>query len=257
VVRPIRRGDTGIAMIVIEDITQQRAAQRASHAFVAQATHELRTPLTNICLYVETALDEGENDPKVRQESLNVINTEARRLERMVGDILSMSEIEAGALRLRRDDVRTKELFAELQADYMAQAREKQIDLSFQLPPKLPVLLGDRDKISLGLHNLVGNAIKYTPEGGKITVCVTVEGDMLSMEVSDTGIGISEEDCRHIFDRFYRAKDRRVGEVTGSGLGLAIAREVIALHGGDITVRSEPNKGSTFTLLLPVNREAA
>jgi len=257
VVRPIRRGDSGAAMVVIEDITQQRVAEKARHLFVAQATHELRTPLTNICLYAETGLDEGENDPAVRLNSLNVINQEARRLERMVSDMLSVAEMEAGSLRLRRDDVRLDELLAQLRADHEASAKEKGIEMSFQLPPKLPVLQGDRDKIALGLHNLLGNALKYTPEGGKIAVKVSTEARKLLVEVTDTGIGISPEECEHVFDKFYRSQDHRVDKVTGTGLGLAIAREVIRLHGGEITVQSQLDKGSTFALSLPVPSEAS
>src|SRR6185436_8456189 len=116
------REDSAAAMVVIEDITQQRAAEESRHAFVAQVTHELRTPLTNIRLYVETAIDEGESDPKLQSKCLNVINAEARRLERIVGDMLSVAEIEAGSLKLRSDDVQLETLFAELKDDYTPQA---------------------------------------------------------------------------------------------------------------------------------------
>ena len=116
---------------------------------------------------------------------------------------------------------------------------------------------GDRDKIRLGLHNLIGNALKYTPAGGHVTVTVTVDQGRFVVDVADSGIGISAEDAERIFEKFYRARDRRVTQVKGSGLGLAIAREVIRLHGGDITVQSEPEKGSTFTLWLPIPPEAA
>jgi signal transduction histidine kinase len=257
VVRPVRREDSGVIMIVIEDITQQRVAEKARNAFVAQATHELRTPLTNIRLSLEMAMDEGSKNPEVRDANLNIINQEVRRLDRMIGDILSVAEIEAGAMKLRKDDVQIEELFRNLQADYAAQAREKQIELLFDLPPKLPVIQGDRDKIAVGLHNLVGNALKYTPAGGRVVVRVTVEQDRVVAEVIDTGIGIGAADREKIFDKFYRAADCRIAKITGSGLGLAIAREVIRLHGGDITVKSEVDKGSTFTLFLPMTREAA
>jgi signal transduction histidine kinase len=257
VVRPVRRGDWGVAMIIIEDITQQRVADEARNSFVAQATHELRTPLTNIRLYAEMAIDEGKDDPVVRNDSLNIINQEVFRLDRMVGDILSIAEIEAGTLTLKKDDVRPEELLAELETDYAAQARQKGIELMFQRPPKLPLMKGDRDKIRLGLHNLIGNALKYTPAGGHVTVTVTVDQGRFVVDVADSGIGISAEDAERIFEKFYRARDRRVTQVKGSGLGLAIAREVIRLHGGDITVQSEPEKGSTFTLWLPIPPEAA
>jgi PAS domain S-box-containing protein len=255
--RPTRREDVAAAMIVIEDITQQRVAEQARNAFVAHATHELRTPLTNIRLYVETALDEGNEDSKLRAECLNVINQESRRLERMVGDILSVSEIEAGSFQIRRDDVRLDQLFQELEADYRAQAEEKQTQLGFHLPPKVPVVQGDRDKISLALHNLIGNALKYTPSGGKVDVNLEVGESGLVVEVADTGIGIGPEDAEKVFEKFYRASDARVGKITGSGLGLALAREVVRLHGGDITLQSELDKGSTFTMTLPVRAEAA
>lgn len=256
-VRPVRRDDSASAMVVIEDITQQKAAEAARHAFVAQATHELRTPLTNIRLYVETAIEDGENDPQTRAKCLNVINGETRRLERIVGEMLSVAEIEAGAMKLKSDDVRLETVFEELRSDYAAQAQEKKITLAFNLPPKLTVIAGDRDKIMLALHNLVGNALKYTPDGGKVDVTVNVDARQLSVEVRDTGIGMSQEDAEKVFERFYRAKDPRVAKITGTGLGLTIAREVVRLHGGDIAVESRLNQGSAFTLTVPVKAEAA
>lgn len=240
------------AGVLIEDITQQRVADRSRNSFVAQATHELRTPLTNIRLYVEQAVDEGEDDPQLRAQALNVINSEARRLERIVSDMLSVAEIEAGSLTIRPGDVRTDALFDDLQHDYAAQAAEKSIELLFDLPPKLPVICGDRDRLGQALHNLVGNALKYTPPGGKVTVRVEApEEGGLVVHVADTGIGIDPEECERIFERFYRANDRRIAHVTGSGLGLALAREIARLHGGDIEVESKLDHGSTFTIVLP------
>jgi signal transduction histidine kinase len=255
-VRPVRRDDAASAMVTIEDITQQKVAEEARHAFVAHTTHELRTPLTNIRLYVETAIDEGEANPATRAKCLNVINGETRRLERIVGEMLSMAEIEAGSLKLKPDDVRLETLFDELKADYQQQAIERQIDLQLKLPPKLPVLRGDRDKIVLALHNLMGNALKYTPEGGKVTITVEVDNRQISVSISDTGIGISAEDAERIFERFYRAKDPRVAKITGTGLGLTLAREVVRMHGGDITVESQLDQGSTFTMTLPLKAAA-
>lgn len=249
--RPMRKDDTAAVMIVIDDITQQRVAEEAHHQFVAQATHELRTPLTNIRLYVETALDEGDRDAALRSKCLNVINSETRRLQRIVSDMLSTAEIEAGCLRIVRDDVRLSEVFTELQADYEALAADKHVTLVFKLPPKLPTIQADRDKLMLAMHNLVSNALKYTTSGGSITVNVDVDHERLAVDVVDTGLGISDDDQQRIFEKFYRSKDQRIASITGSGLGLALAREVVRLHGGEITVLSEINKGSTFTLTLP------
>jgi PAS domain S-box-containing protein len=257
VVRPVRREDKASAMVIIEDITQQRVAEEARNAFVAQATHELRTPLTNMRLYLETALDENEKNPTVRAEALNVVNQECRRLERLVSDILSITEIEAGSFKVKNEDVRMDAVLQDLQSDYKAQAESKGLRLVFDLPPKLPVLTGDRDKLAVALHNLVGNALKYTPPGGQVLVSAEVSAQDLLITVADSGIGISEEDAKNLFKKFQRAKDPRVAKIPGSGLGLALAREVVRLYGGDILLKSELNKGSTFTVVLPTRSEAA
>jgi signal transduction histidine kinase len=256
-IRPVRRDDAAAALVIIEDITQQRIADDARNAFVAQVTHELRAPLTNIRLYVEQAIEGGEEDPGCIAQSLNIINQESRRLERIVGDMLSVAEIEAGSFKLRSGDVRLESLFEEIEADYRPQAESRNITLALHLPPKLPAIQGDRDKIVLALHNLVGNAIKYTAEGGRVDIRVDVEDVRLIVEVQDNGIGINPEESELIFEKFYRARDKRVGGITGTGLGLALAREVVRLHGGDISVRSQINQGSTFTLTLPTLAKAA
>jgi len=251
-IRPLRRDGAQDVMVTIDDVTQQRVAEASRNAFVAQVAHELRTPLTNIRLYVETALDEGQNDAAIRGKSLNVINQETRRLEVLVGEMLSIAEIEAGSLKIHRDDVRLDSLFTELENDYKAQAVDKNIQLKFSMPPKLPVIQADRDKFVLSLHNLIGNALKYTPKGGTVTVAVRHENNKLSVDVTDTGIGVDEAELELIFDRFYRAKDPRVAKIPGTGLGLALAREVVRQHGGELTATSQINHGSTFTLTLPV-----
>ncbi|MCC6949955.1 MAG: PAS domain-containing protein [Phycisphaerales bacterium] len=249
-------GERAAALVVVEDVTQQRMADESRNAFVAQTTHELRTPLTNIRLYVEALVDEGD-DPAVRSKCLNVINTESRRLERIVGDMLSVAEIEAGVMKLHVAEARLDGVFEELEADYRALAHDKEITLAFELPPKLPALEVDRDKLMLALHNLLGNALKYTPAGGRVTVRVADDGPALRVDVVDSGIGIKAEEQELVFERFYRAKDKRIAGITGSGIGLALARQVIRLHGGDIGVRSEIDKGSTFTLTIPKPEAAA
>jgi signal transduction histidine kinase len=252
-VRPVRREDKASALVLIEDVTQQRVADHARNAFVAQATHELRTPLTNIRLYLEQLIDDGEHlEPLARANALNVVSQESRRLERIVGDMLSVSEIEAGTLRLQQGEVRLASLLDDLKADFQAQAHAKNITLSWDISPRLPVLKGDRDKLTLAVHNLLGNAIKYTPQGGKVAVRVDTANGSALLEFSDTGIGIDPAEHHLIFDRFYRAKDQRLADITGSGLGLALAREVVRMHGGDITVHSALNQGSTFSISLPL-----
>lgn len=250
-VRPLRKSDTMAAAVLIEDVTQQRLADRSRNSFVAQATHELRTPLTNIRLYVEDLLDREHADAAERARSLNVINTEVRRLERIVGDMLSVSELEAGSLSLASDDVRLDALFAQLEEDFRLPAQEKGVSLAFRLPPKLPVIRGDRDKLTMAIANVLGNALKYTPQGGEVRVSVSIIDASLSIEITDTGIGISDADAAMVFEKFYRARDKRLTGIPGSGLGLALARQVARLHAGDITVHSVLDKGSTFTITLP------
>jgi signal transduction histidine kinase len=254
-IRPIHREELNCAVVVIEDITQQRVAEAARDSFIAKAAHELRAPLANIRLYAENALENCQQDPENTAKCLDVVNDEVRRLERVVAEILSVSEIEAGSFRPKRDDVHLDVLLDQLQRDYQVQAKEKQIKLEFQLPPKLPKLYSDRDKISLVLQNLLSNAIKYTPQGGEVRVHVTVENNVITIEITDTGIGISAEDKEKIFNKFYRANDKRISDISGSGLGLAIAKEIVKLHGGEISVESEIERGSTFTLTLPISQE--
>ncbi len=255
-VRPVRKEDAAAAIVTVDDITPQRTAERARNAFVEQVTHELRTPLTTIRLYTETAIDAGEADPAVRANCLNVINLESRRLERIVGEMLSIAEIEAGSLTVHRDDVRLPELFEELRADYAPQATDKGLRLDLLLPPKLPVVRADRDKLAIAYHNLIGNAVKYTPAGGKVTVAVEATADRLTVEVRDTGFGIREDEHERVFERFYRSTDPRVGQIIGTGLGLPLAREIVRLHGGDITVESHLDQGSTFTATMPIVNES-
>lgn len=250
-VKPLRRGDAGATLMLIEDVTQQRVADESRNAFVTQATHELRTPLTNIRLYLETLTDAADSDLAVRSKCLNVINGEVRRLERIVSDMLSVSEIEAGSLSLRNDDVHPASMFEDVENDFKAQAEDKEILLKFELPPKLTTFIGDRDKLTLVLHNLIGNALKYTPAGGAVQVRVEQSTEAMTVEVVDNGIGIDPEECELIFERFYRSHDRRVSGITGSGLGLSLARRIARMHGGDIRVTSTVDKGSTFTLALP------
>jgi signal transduction histidine kinase len=254
---PIRHEETHFALITIEDITQQRVAEAAMNSFLAKAAHELRTPLTNVRLYVEEALDQCERSATATSKCLNVINDEAQRLDRTVSEILSVSEIEVGSSALKRDDVRVGALLEQVKADHEAQARDRRIQLDFDLPPKLPVVQADRDKLALVLHNLLGNALKYTPDEGHVTVAATLEKGQFIVAVTDTGIGIDSEELERVFDKFYRSKDPRAAEIKGSGLGLAISREVARLHGGDITVESQLGQGSTFTLRLPIIEEVS
>jgi signal transduction histidine kinase len=256
-IRPIRHDDTGDAVVVISDITQQRVAEASRQAFVENVNHELRNPLTAIRCATESIIDLGETEPDQQRRFLNVINQATRRLERAVNDLLSVAEMEAGQYELKYDDIRLETVLADLELDFDSLASSRQVALSLQLPPKMPVIQGDREKFCLALHNIVGNAIKYTPRGGRVTVAVEIDERAMSIEVTDTGIGIPQEDLEHVFDKFHRADNARDSDTPGSGIGLSLAREIVQLHGGDIEVESELNQGSRFILNMPTTARAA
>jgi len=253
-VRSGREGDGSV--VVIEDVTQLRAAEDARANFIAHATHELRTPLTNMRLYAETALGD-DCDEAMLGTCLNVINQEVRRLERVVSDMLCVSEMEAGALSIQEGEARLDQLFEELKQEFEHQANDKGVTLNFTLPGKLPVIKGDRDKLLQAYHNVLGNAIKYTPEGGEVTLTVDQSDEGLTVSVRDTGVGIAEADRQRIFERFYRTDDVRASGAQGTGLGLTLAKEIMLCHEGLIDVDSQPGKGSVFTLSLPTGRLVA
>lgn len=256
-VRALRKEDDATILVIFEDITQQRVADEARNGFVAQATHELRAPLTNIRLLVEEAIETGGGDPALMARSLTIVNQEARRLERVVADMLSVSEIEAATLTLSVNDVPLARMFSDLESDYEAQAREKSIGMAFALPPKFEGMRGDREKLSLLLHNVLGNAIKYTPEGGSVRLAAEQEAGVLTVTVTDTGPGIAPDEQEKVFQKFYRTEQARASNAKGSGLGLALAREIARLHGGDITLESAPGHGSTFIVRIPSSEGGA
>lgn len=235
----------------VRDITQQKLADEMRNQFVFSASHELRTPLTNIKAYAETLALNEIADPEQQKGFLNVINSEATRLARFVEDLLNVSQMEAGALSLARSEVDIERLLAEIIDKVMPQMLQKNIAFDTQIPPKVPKLQVDKDKFTAALINLLGNAAKYTPDNGRVTFKVAVGAKDLQFSVEDTGIGISDEDLPKLFTKFFRSPDNRVRDIQGSGLGLAFAQEVARLHGGKLSVHSELNKGSQFTLIMP------
>ncbi|GAB5495139.1 MAG: hypothetical protein Phyf2KO_02190 [Phycisphaerales bacterium] len=257
VITPINGDARAAASIVVQDVTRQRLAERGRHDFLAQATHELRTPLTNIRLYIDEAIEAGDEDPKGRAEAINVISHESQRLERIVAELLDISELEAGARVVDLGDVRIEQLLDNLKSDYVSLAESKGVSITFELPPKIPVLRGDREKIAAALHNLVGNAVKYTPSGGSVVVRAEDGEGVLRITVEDTGIGISPAEQEKVYEKFFRSDDARVSQIEGTGLGLAFAKQVAEMHGGELSLDSELNKGSTFTLAMPKPKMAA
>jgi two-component system phosphate regulon sensor histidine kinase PhoR len=236
----------------MRDVTQQKLAEEMRDQFVDTATHELRTPLANIKAYAETLALADVIDIEQQKQFLNTINSEATRLARFVDDLLSVSSMELGSLSLNKQVTDLGRMLHDVLAKIRPQVEEKRMTLEVVLPEKMPEPELDKDKIAAVLVNLLGNAVKYTPEGGRVTFRVNITERQIEISVEDSGVGIAEHELPKVFDKFFRSQDPRVQEQTGTGLGLALAQEVVRLHGGRITVESEINKGSTFSVLLPL-----
>lgn len=237
---------------ILRDHTQQALAEEARDRFVAAATHELRTPLANILAYSET-LAHSEMDAESQREFFNTISSEAHRLSRLLDQLLNLQQMEAGSLTLELSPCDVLRLIEEA-CDHMQPSAEKRgLKLDRRTPPSLPQMRADKEKIISLLINLLGNAIKYTLPGGEVRLSVETEADCIKIHVEDTGIGIPADALDRIFERFYRCQDSRTADQAGNGLGLSLAKEVALLHGGDLTVQSELNRGSRFTLHLPLN----
>ncbi len=237
----------------VRDITQQKLAEASRDQFIDTATHELRTPLANIKAYAETLAMCDMTDVEEQKEFCNTINTEATRLARFVDDLLSISSLEVGSLGVDRQNVDVSRLLQEAADKIKPLAKQRSLKFQVELAPKLGEAMLDKDKVSGLVVNLLGNAAKYTPEGGTITLKAALREDQLAISVIDTGVGISEEEQAKVFDKFFRSDNPEVRDIVGTGLGLSLAREIARLHHGDLTLDSVLGEGSTFTATLPVS----
>ena len=255
---PLRSADgkaSGGHVWSVRDVTQQKLADRMRDQFVNAATHELRTPMTNIKAFAEMLADSEVTDVEQQKMFCNTINDEVTRLARFVDDLLQLSRMEAGSTSLRQELTDMERLLGEVVQKVRPQMEMKGIALEIEVPARLPELVVDKDKLTVALVNLLGNAAKYTPEGGRVRFHVEVSEDAMRIDVEDTGIGIAADELPQVCDKFFRSSDPRVHEETGSGLGLSLTIEIVRLHGGKLTINSELNKGSTFTVTLPLAAE--
>jgi PAS domain S-box-containing protein len=253
---PIRRNDgtmTGIVM-VFRDVSLQREIDRMKSDFISSVSHELRTPLTSIKAYTETMLHDRNMPEETKLEFLQVINEESDRLTNLINGILEISRIESGTIEITRAPVNVASVVSSAVANLEHLAVKKNIRLDISIADHLPELQGDETKIHSMVTNLVNNAIKFTPEKGHIAVSAQVSRNELVIKVSDNGMGIPKEDLPKIFGRFYRVH-RPGKQIQGTGLGLAIVKEIVLRHDGRIDVESEIDKGSTFTVYLPITPE--
>jgi two-component system phosphate regulon sensor histidine kinase PhoR len=250
-VAPIQADGARGAVLVLHDISELRRLERVRQDFVANVSHEFKTPLTAIQGFAETLLGGALEDPQNSQRFLGIIREHAARLGRLTDDLLKLSEIEAGKLELEMHPVPMGELIEACAETTRLKAAEKNISLKLDCPSDLPAVRGDSIRLREVLQNLLDNAVQYTPSGGAITVQAIAE-NQVAIAVIDTGIGIPQAEQERIFERFYRVDAARSREVGGTGLGLSIARHLVEAHGGLIEVKSEVERGSTFTVFLPL-----
>jgi PAS domain S-box-containing protein len=243
-----------------EDFTRELEVQnerlleldRLKDEFVALVSHELRTPLTSIHGYLELVIDgEAGAVTDEQREFLAIVQRNANRLLALVGDLLFLAQIEAGKLSLEVDAVDLSALAAESVETARPLAEEKDITLILATSP-LPLLAGDRARLAQLLDNLVSNAVKFTPQGGRVDVRASSSRGNAILEVRDTGMGIPAEEQEHVFERFFRTSRATEQAIQGTGLGLAISKAIVHAHGGQITLASSDGEGATFRISIPI-----
>ena len=252
-------------VLVFHDITELRRLENIRKDFVANVSHELRTPLTSIKGYVEALLDGGKDDPFTSAQFLDIILKQSDRLNLILEDLLQLSKIESGQVSFKREPLHLGTLIERTVATLKPLAEKKGHHLITQVAPNMPIIDGDEDRLVQVLTNLIDNAVKYTPEQGRITVEARpitaqpkiISGDehtMIELAVADSGIGVPEQDRPRIFERFYRVDKARSRELGGTGLGLAIVKHIVEGHGGQVWVEANRPTGSRFVVRLPVRQ---
>ncbi len=239
---------------VLHDRTREDEISKMKTDFVSHVSHELRTPLSSIKAYAELLVDGEASDDKTRTEFYHIIQAEAERLSRLIDNILNISRIESGMMRVTKKNISVNGILKRVLEVAMPSAREKSIQIVDNLAPVFATVDADPDMIYQAALNLVGNAIKYTKEGGRVEVSLTADEAKheLVMLVSDTGVGIPAEAMKHLFEKFFRVEQNKT-MAKGSGLGLNLTRQIIeGIHRGRMIVNSEVGKGSTFGFALPI-----
>jgi PAS domain S-box-containing protein len=239
---------------VLHDITREKEIAKMKSDFVSNVSHELKTPLASIKAYIEMLIDGEAEDETTRNEFYEIISSETNRLHRLIENILNISQIESGVVKVVREPIDLTAVIKQVLDVVAPQAKTKNIELIERLAPMQYQVEADRDMIYQAVLNLLSNAVKYTPEDGTVTVSVTLDErrEIAVCEVIDTGVGVPPGDLPHIFDKFYRSRaNKKLAK--GTGLGLSLTKHVIeTVHDGKLVVASEEGKGSRFSFELPV-----
>jgi two-component system sensor histidine kinase ResE len=251
---PVRTGeDEGWgAVAVVRDITAERQLDQMRRQFIGDASHEIKTPLTSIGGFAAAIADGTAGTPEERTRSAALIVREVERLTRLVNELLDLSRIESGAVKLELAEVELSELIGDAVEGFSGQAQEKQVRVSVDVPGGLPRVRADADRVYQVVVNLLSNALRFSPPGGEIAIRAQADNGYVRVGVKDAGPGIAADQLGRIWERFHRADVSRARQDGGTGLGLAIVRSIVEAHGGKVSAESEPGSGATFSFTLPV-----
>ncbi|HET6488746.1 MAG TPA: ATP-binding protein [Syntrophales bacterium] len=257
-ITPVRgfAGSEGKTMLVFHDVTRLKKLERVRIDFVANVTHEIKTPLTAILGFVETLQEGAIEDKETARRFLTPIARHAERLNRLVEDLLIISNIEMGEMRFYFESVALSGAVEGAMNIIQLKAREKKIRLSQKVPEELPRIRADRDRLSQILINVLDNAVKFTPEEGRVTLTAEPAGDEVVVRIADTGIGVPRDEISRLGERFYRVDKTRSRELGGTGLGLSIVKHLMQAHRGRLEIESQLGRGTTVSLFFPVSSEA-
>ena len=238
---------------ILHDITALKRMDRMKSQFVSTVNHEIQSPLNTVMMQLQVVLDglAGELSEK-QQNILSRVSQKINSLSRMASELLDLAKIESGLISLEREPVNILTIIRDQVAFHQPRAESQAIRLEIDAPEVLPLVVANRRNMEAVLSNLITNAIKYSPDGGRVTVSAAIEADFLSIRIQDTGIGINSEDLKLVFNQFYRVKNEKTRYINGTGLGLAIVKRIVESHEGRIKVESRPGEGSTFTVFLPL-----
>lgn len=252
-----RESSEGGVIVIIHDITKHERLESARRDFVADVSHELRTPLTVIKSYADILADTPDAEPELRTRFLNTISSETDRMTKIISDLLTLSKLDVDTTYVRPyEDIDIRNMLESLVDRLSLTAKKKDQELVYTPINDVPNLKGDRDGLERVFTNIITNALKYTPSGGKISIFSSKVYNDILVKVSDNGIGIPKEQLPNIFDRFYRVDKARSRDKGGTGLGLAIAKQTIeTAFGGKITITSEPNKGTDVSVSIPIPKK--